>query len=265
MKKNSIFTLIILLLFVTGCSKNVESPVDNITNTEIDMESQNYDEMNEPEDRLEQIEIVSNSFNYNDGDIVITYPSLSGVKDTSHERKINEILKNEVLSYLQPIDEISDGQYYEIAYEIMVYNDKVLSVVYTGSGYSDGAAYPIDVFFSTNIDLVNEKKMKLDDLISDKEELLKAFKSVLNQENDDEITRVSYDYILQNYDDESILNGFNEADETYGLGRYIYSYLTADSIGISWEIPHVIGDHVEIEIPIEPISEDVCNVIKKAR
>jgi hypothetical protein len=230
-KKFRYFFIILILILLVGCG-------------------------NEKDKKLEELEIISNTITYNDGDIQISYPSLSRHKDTDIENIVNDILLNEVLSYVQPVDEISEGQYYNLTYEIMFYNEKILSVVYKGSYYTDDSVYPIDVMFSTNVDLENAKKLKFEDLDIDNKKLYEEFISILKQDYDDEMVQYAYEYILQNYDEDSIMNGFNEADETYGLGRYIFTYITNDNLIVSWEVPHVIGDHVEIEIPLEAIWID---------
>lgn len=245
--------IVLLPLMLVGCSYKIKSENSVIKDTiQIQSDSGVGDDIKKLEDKFfNSIKVTSKIVSYNGSNILIKYPSISGLNDKKREDKINNLIMSEVLSYIQPIGNVEEGQHYNLSYEIKYLDDRILSVVYKGSDYSDESAYPIDVFFSTNIDLLNSKKVKLKELIVDEKKLLEAYKLVLNKNCDDEVKKFSYDYILMNFDSTTIINGFNEADETYGLGRYIFSYITEDSLGISWEVPHVSGDHVEIEIPLD--------------
>ncbi len=258
MKKLKILLVgVLLLLALASCAYDVEKvykaeeQLDQIQNIykaedELDLSSSN---------NLNSYEIVSKSISYNDDDILIRYPYLKSFEDKELEGSINDIIYNDVISYVQPVEDITEGFYYDLSYEIKFCNENVLSIVYTGSEFSDESAYPIDVFFTTNIDLVNAKKLKLKDIIIDEVEFVNVFHSTLEEGIDDEMIKFAYDYILQTYDKDNLIIGINAADETYGSGRYIYSYYTENSLGISWEVPHISGDHVEIEIPLEKLTD----------
>ena len=257
MNKLKYMILLIVLLALIGCRSeavNNQNDKEQFEQTQDNILSETDKEFLE-EEVSNSIEIVSNSISFNDDDILIHYPSISGLDDSAHEQKVNDIILDEILFYIQPVDEIPKGQYYKLDYEVMFMDDRLLSIVYTGSEFSESSAYPVDVFFSTNIHLLNAEKLKLKDFITDDEELVKAYQSILNEGSDDELRKLAYDYILQTFDKDGLLKGFKEADETYGLGRYIFSYVTEDSLGISWEVPHVIGDHVETEISFELLKD----------
>lgn len=252
-----------LILSLVGCGSNNYTNERNTEQSEINQNKViSAEDNNHIEDDLTvQFDIIANEVSFNEGKIIIRYPSITGMQNYYDEKKVNEIIENEVMSYLQPIENIDIGQNYSIYYEVKFSNNKLLSIIYYGSEFLEGSAYPIDVFFSTNIDLICINKLKLIDFIKDSEALAEAFKSIITEENDDEIKKFAYDYIYKTHNRDDFTKGFTEADDTYGLGRYIFSYITEDGIGISWEIPHVIGDHVEVEIPFERLK-DIINFEK---
>lgn len=243
MKSIKIISVILLIVFIVKYNNKMN----------------NYLVCNENE---KLIEIKSNSISYNDDNIVINYPSLYGFNDKDLERKVNEMLISEALRRIQPIENIPKEIFYNLSYDIMLHNNRLLSVVYTGFYFAKTAPHPIDIFYSINIDLLNANKLRLKDIVTDMNELYKVYEFVINQGNDDEMTEFLYNYTMKNYNKAEVIKWFNESDETYKSGRRVFSYLTNNSIGISWEVPHSAGDHVEVEIPLKLISNLIFTLQK---
>ncbi len=252
MRKFFLYCMVVIIISLVGCVSNKYTNVRSTEQSKINPDKV-LKENSKEDDLVLQFDIIANEVSFNEGKVTIRYPYITGIENDDDEKKINEIIKNEVMSYLQPIENIDVGQNYSIDFDVKCSNNKLLSIIYYGSEFLEGSAYPIDVFFSTNIDLIGTKKLKLIDVIKDYEALVEVFTSILIEENDDEMKKTAYDYIYQTYNRDDLIKGFTEADDTYGSGRYIFSYVTNESIGFSWEVPHVIGDHVEIEIPFEKL------------
>ncbi len=257
MNRSKYLFVVLFFIMLVGCGNRVEDEKDVIKDT-VQMQNgfETKNDIKQVDNEVPNaMEITANIVSCNDGDISIEYPFISGLGDRKREDKINDLILSEVLSYIQPIDDIDKGQYYKLSYEVKYQDDKILSVVYTGHFFSDTSAYPIDVFSTTNIDLINSKKLKLKEFVIDDSKLLEAYLLVLGEGSDDEIKKFCYDYILQNYNDVAILNRLNQADEMYDFMKPVHSYLTKNSLGISWEVPHVMGDHVEVEIPLDMLKD----------
>jgi len=202
-----------------------------------------------------QYSISSNEYTAKDGNILIKYPSLSGLGNEYDGQKINDMIREEATAYLRLIGEDIDNlQMYEINYVVKFSGSKLLSIAYDGLANYEGAAHPINVFYSTNIDLENIKKLSLSDMIGDIEALADLYMSALAEEHDDEVMKAACDHIYQMNTRDDIVNGLKEADNAYGSGLNIFTYYSKEGMGISWGVPFALGDHVEIEIPYEKLD-----------
>lgn len=254
MRKIIACCIIVIIISLIGCVRSGHTNVESIEQSEINPDK-NFHENSKEDDVDLQYDIKANEVSFNDGKITIRYPYITGIENGDAEIKINEIIKNEVMSDIQPIENIDLGQYYNIDFVVKCSNNKLLSIIFYGGEFSEGAAYPRDIFYSINIDLISAKKLKLKDLVKDYEKLAEIYASTLTEDYEDEMKKMVYDYIYNTYTIDDLIKGFTEADDVYESNRFIFSYITNESLGISWEVPHAIGDHVEIEIPLEKLKE----------
>lgn len=139
-----------------------------------------------------------------------------------------------------------------ITYDIKRNDNKYLSILYTANFYSPYAAYPTQMIYSTNIDKVSDKRIKLSDIILVDKSLVDDITSwdMVTQNNDNiDYHKAVIDY-LNGLGKEVLYMGFKSAD-ILGPDNYldIYSYLTSDKLGVSISMPHYLGDHVEFERP----------------
>ncbi|MEC0230474.1 DUF4163 domain-containing protein, partial [Paenibacillus alba] len=101
---------------------------------------------------------------------------------------------------------------------------------------------------TTNIDMKKEIALKLKDLINIDEDFVIKFKkgrlkSTILEQRD----------ALEKHTNEEWIEMLNNADSNESE---IKTYLTEDSLVISVEIAHVIGDHAEFEINYEDIQKN---------
>lgn len=183
---------------------------------------------------------------YINGDVNIVYPQFLDAEAS----KLNELIKFEAMSaFFNTYNSDEKDLTLEISYAITLKNEELLSVVFYGYGDRKGAAHPNRQFYTVNIDLKNIKKICLKDVINDFEKL----ETLIKNKN----------FVFKMYSDpetEDILK-VNELlsfehlarSDVYGSG--IYGYFTENSLGISFEVPYVIGNHVEIELPYNELKD----------
>lgn len=136
-----------------------------------------------------------------------------------------------------------------ISYEIKRNDNCYLSILYIADFYSPYAAYPTQLIYTTNIDLKNNIRIRLSDMIEVDNSLIDNITSweIVNKDINREIRQAIMDYIM-GLGNNILLMGFESADIISSdnfLG--IYSYMTSDRIGISMSLPNYLGGHVEFE------------------
>ncbi|AIQ14927.1 polysaccharide deacetylase family protein [Paenibacillus durus] len=176
-KVKVLITMFLIVLLITSCSKNnldvnasatPESEQVQVANETTIANSGNNNSNKQGESQTTKTipySIVNES--YTDKDITIRYPQVIGIDDSKRQEKINELLKFEALV---PLDGyLSSTADYDLSmdidYEITWKSQNLLSVQYKGSSYSDEAAYPLDLFYTINIDINHGKKIRLKDAI----------------------------------------------------------------------------------------------------
>ena len=95
--------------------------------------------------------VTSRGFKYNDTSL--SYPHINKMRDETLQSEINLLIFNEIYSKIELAGGWSDTTNLDIEFEIKLLNSKVLSIVYTGVGATQGVAYPFWFFYSTNINI----------------------------------------------------------------------------------------------------------------
>jgi len=174
---------------------------------------------------------------FNKGDVNIAYPQISVEKiDRLIEKEASDIF---FTYYAGEKENLT----LRISYTVTLKTDEIFSICFYGYGDRKGAAHPNWNFYTLNINLKTGQKIFLSDVCNDIEEL----KRKIENKN----------FVFRMYDDkqtEEILkiNELVDFDKLVGCdvqGSGEYSYFTEEGLGISFCIPHAIGDHAELEIP----------------
>lgn len=183
--------------------------------------------------------------------VTVNYPQIINLGDDVKQEAINEIIKNNALEgFTEGIDE---NLTLEINYNIPLETSNLLSIQYYGLSTIKGAAYPTNEFYTTNIDIENGKKLKLADIIKIDDNFVKSFRNasyIALEPGNTEMEAAVTQYV-NNINNEDLIKYFNQADsrKIEENPSNTYSYLTKDSIVISINVPHAIGDHAEYKIP----------------
>ena len=158
--------------------------------------------------------------------------------------KINALIEREAVS-------IFDFSYYgdsenlklDIDYKIAYMDEEIISIIFKGYGDRKYSNHPTYRFYTLNIDLETGEKLVLSDIVD--------VDAVINDLNEKNYSFVMYE--TPTVSERYYINDYVEFDKLYfcDSGNSVYSYVTKDGIGLSIPVSHAIGDHKEVEIPVE--------------
>lgn len=255
--------LIVLLLLLSSCglsntnlsTKNQiereDSTINQLTETKTNNNEGSID-LNEKKLELKKV-------NYSNQNVNISFPAIINLNDLEQEKMLNEILKSEAMQVLDYFGENGQDIELDVNYSSKWIGSTSLSIQFTGSSYVKGGPYPNSIFFTTNLDIKNGKKILLRDIvkIDDKFiDLLRQAKYV--QHNSDLNVETEAREKLSEYSYAELISYLNKTDElnvTNKLG--VFTYFTKESLGISFNVPHVLGDHVEYEISYSDLKKNI--------
>lgn len=237
MKKLSLIFLIFIFMIFIGCTETKEAVT---TNTTADTTAE----------KSKSIDYDIHKTTYIDKEITINYPQLTNLGNTSKQKKINELIKIQGLNILNDYKEFINNLDLKMDYEIKWKSPNILSIQYSGVAYVKGTAHPSNtVFYTTNININTESVIKLQDIVTLNEDFAGKYKNAkykspiteLNSESNGEIKKA-----LANFTINDLLQQFKDEKSKF--------YFTKDSLGINIEVPHAIGDTLELEVTYKNLS-----------
>ena len=190
--------------------------------------------------------------------IIISYPQL---KNFEGGEIINAVIYKETMKLLNYYSHV-ESLILELDYEIGLFNDEIISIVYRGFGHVNQTMRVNRLFFTLNINIQTGERIKLSDTIHIDESFIDFFKSVINSEKVAVLDVVSdfnpeqKQHVIRHVsemDCEILLNKFIHGDtfdnfETRENSTEMFAYFTSDGIGISVSTLHVLGGYVNFEI-----------------
>lgn len=277
MKKKIMICLFISTFLLAECtgstSKNVD--VNNSTSitsgdsdTKLDTIKRKIFDSNTPtvherpyEDAVEGCyDIYIESF-IRDG-VNVEYPQIQGLDDKVKEKAINTLIENnlfetQINEQLKEVAEviknhgIDEDFYLNLKYEVTLHTDKILSVLYTGTGAFKSSAFPTNSLNTITIDLEHVTTLNLSDFIDVDGTLIQKMKASTNVTNEAIKRGMNKETLFR------IIEDIDAADEDFIIechsgkpeGDYAFA-VTPDSLLISIPINHACGDYVIIEVPI---------------
>jgi hypothetical protein len=214
---------------MSGCSENKD--VDDKVNQVIDNK---YDIVQET---------------YTDNNIIINYPQVIDLGDSEKQNKINELIKVSALKLLDDYKDDINNLTLNMDFEIMYKGSDILSIQYLGLSALKNAAYPINEINTTNIDLVNVKLLTLSDVVTVNEQFIDRFKEGKYRPYSQDLNLKSAGAL------NDALNGFGSNDLLANFKQETANfYFTDDSIVVSENVIHAMGDHFEMEIKYENLD-----------
>jgi hypothetical protein len=264
MKKNTIISaaLLSLSLLLAACGQTEEEStqppaVEEETVTENGAEEEAVEEepsnSETPDETAEDYELAEEV--YSEDGITITYPQMINLADSAKQTEINQLLFDEAYKVMNFYPE-TEGLELEIGYIISFINPNFLSVQYSGTGFVEGTAHPSHLFYTTNIDVTNAKRIKLSDVVIPNEAFVELFKSDAFRAVEPDLQELERD--VKEY---LIANDFENADSLDGIGTETHSetftYFTENTLGISIAVSHAIGGHAAFEINYNEIPSEL--------
>jgi len=227
---------------------------------------------------------------YSQADVQIKYPQITGMSDIQKQAKINNLIMNDIWGntmgyYIQSdeathdeltslmsintmLSDAADGSLpvsillsYTIDYQVTLQTESLLSIVYTGDSYTFEAAHGITDHLSITIDLDSAQKLAITDFV----QLDQNFANKLLDPNNI-IGPLSQDvyqngladgvlapedlevYGLEPFDAQTLVSALSQPGGNSGF------YLTPDALVVSFDVPHVIGSYVLVQIAGDFVS-----------
>ncbi len=100
---------------------------------------------------------------YTSGKITIEYPAVDKMEDSTKQEQVNDLLKSNALSIIRAngIDESKDSL--AVKCKVVSVDRKRITAVYTGTLFSEGAAYPPNLFYTNTVNLTQVQDLGLGD------------------------------------------------------------------------------------------------------
>lgn len=258
MKNKLLFLLIALIFLLSACDKTAQvsapqqsaEPSANVKQSAApSTAAQQKDTRPTASAATEKVSKYSiNYVTFTQENISIQYPQISGLGDDAKEKAINKLIKDGIVSKM-----IMPNDYYKISDLSVDYKSAVtfstndlLSVIYTGTSYVKGGAYPTHDFNAITVDLKNAAKLPLTAFMDIDPALVKKIKQADNVKNNS---------IKDSKDKSILISAVREQSDDVLLSDLKISndqslfYLTPDALGIKVSVAHAVGDYALVEIP----------------
>ena len=173
----------------------------------------------------------------------VEYPQLSN-EDSEKAKRINGVITKDATYFFE--HGLYDGYSGEIKYDTTLLNDEIASFTYQGLITSPNQSYPVNLFYSTIVNLQTGKKERLRDLVTVDDKFVKAFKEgkILSTNSSDYSEEIKK--YLSTLTNEELASKLSQADEMEASTAF--TYLTDDSIVVALGVPHALGDFVQVKI-----------------
>ncbi|WNF23402.1 hypothetical protein [Mesobacillus jeotgali] len=249
------------LLFLSACSTEKSNPSSSVDHNDEVAESQQQEETGkqdsvetttqddqdpaegtkEAADAAELVNFVKKQ--YTKGEIKVDYPQIAN-PDFVQAENINEVIVRGATYFFE--NGLYEGYTGEIKFETTFQDEEVASFLYQGLLTSTNQMYPINLSYSTIVNLQTGEKVTLSDLVTVDEAFVDKFKQgkILSDESEEYSNEVK-NYI-SSLGNEQLLNELSKADNMDSSSAF--TYVTDDSIVVILGVPHALGDFVQVEI-----------------
>ena len=221
-------TLISINVFIAGCSSQktkeikvqpastTQTKTDTLvksTDTKLSQSTNNINNNHLKSSKSMTYKLVKNV--YSNKKLTVNYPQITNLSDSTKQKSINEIIKNEALKVLNYYKDSTDEVTLDINYNIKLSNENLLSIQYSGISYSKGAAHPNNIFYTTNINLNNASRLRLADLVKMDENFVNKFKNSSYKSQDaapDKSLQEAAKLSVNQFTTNDLIKKFNNAD-----------------------------------------------------
>jgi len=198
---------------------------------------------------------------YTENGITIKYPQLSKASNPTKADLVNKAIQDGIRTKLEAIKiggkDMGDLSL-DLKYDVSGYSNKVISISYQGTSYFKQAAYPVNIYYTQNITLGEVDTLPLKAIFIIDDHFIEAFKSGIYSTSRDDLNLEKSginikETIESQYSNQDLVELFKKDDANYRL--------TKEGVILSIEVPHAIGDHLEMAIPYAAIE---ANMIKSS-
>ncbi|GGG86281.1 hypothetical protein [Paenibacillus radicis (ex Gao et al. 2016)] len=206
---------------------------------------------------LSSVVPMINKVSFSNQQAAIHYPEITNLDRPEQTEKLNEVLKSDAMQIVDYFGGNEQSNELDADYFSKLLGDKLISVAYTGSSYVKGGAYPRSIFVTTNLDLTKEKKIVLKDIVRIDDEFIALLRGAKYVPYDSElVVEEEAREELSSYSNEQLIAFFNQSDVISDTNELsVFTYFTKDSLGISFNVPHALGDHAEFEITYSELND----------
>lgn len=195
---------------------------------------------------------------FTDNDVTIDYPQVINLADTSAQDKINNMIKDRAFSTYNEILKQGEPFSYELKYNVTYCSPELLSIRFNDYTNFIEAAHPSSYVETININMKDQKMIKLSDLVNINEGFVDLFKKATYQSPyPDQPQQLSetMDSFLNETDTNGWIDLLKKVDSSDINDGNQYSYLTKEGIVIVISVPHFMGDYAEFAISYKDLAE----------
>lgn len=181
-----------------------------------------------------------------EGGIRISCPQIEGLADEEMQGKWNRIFLG---AEERAMDEWDASGTYEVSYEVKTMTKDVLSILMNGSFDGDETDRPCSFQYTYNIDLNTGESIRLADHV-DVEKLAENMFAGTGYYVEESLAPHFLERLKAIYETPGALarslEGYDYAED--GSVPYGYSYISDGKVWLCMEVPHELGDYIEIEL-----------------
>ncbi len=252
-------------IFLSGCQRGSAVPIVEDADSEMISESSSTSTEDRRESDLvlddkEEDSIVTER--YEQDKILIAYPQFEKIEKELSAEKINEQIKQDALKILEFYEVIKEDTL-EVSYEIKGSFKTDISIVYKGYYLKKGDSYPINIIYTSNLELKNASRHNLADrvdleqmaqnIVDGKYQIVEKDKREFSEAIEQEIMRYTKEEWIENLKK----TDFRETSyEAYPEWFSYWEWKGKERIDY-FIIPmiHALGDYVIIQVEGEELKE----------
>ena len=265
-KKIILILLISLSIFIGGCGKKTMGTnisTSKVTSSKVQQDNNEITTRNAEVSKTANQSDKANALNfeiitktYVNKKVKINYPQITNLSDANKQKRINDLIKNDILTYfnVEREDLVIDA-----SYEVKWKSSRLLSIVYKGIGSLETSMHPDNNIYATNINIEKGTIIKFKDLINLDNNFAEKLKNVKD--------RVWTPKPLDGIDDKTTIS-LIEDELSWSTNKDLISYFdsaafgycgyfTSDYFGISIAINHAAGDYAELKIKYADIVGNI--------
>lgn len=187
------------------------------------------------------------------GTIHLRYPQITGLQDQKKQKTINEMIKTAIWeSQVAPeIENYGDDQLtLELQYRVTLQSDRLLSVVYTGTGNMKEGMHAYDAVDSITIDLQTAGRLRVSDFAAIDEAFIQKIgesTEMTNQAVEDGMDPDSFVEVVQGIVSQAVDTPYASIIDELENGSAFY--LTTDALVVSLQVVEAYGGYALITLP----------------